>query len=253
MTSEVAPGRVMSHAWAEENLLADRYAMGKLSSDEAREFEEHFLDCAKCLETIEIVEGLRSGLRDAAVGAETVVSFRSAVRWALPLAASLLLAIFAAVYFRGEAREARRELAHVRQTAEKALQGARDAREKIPAAAEAMQEMPLAVSVFTLNLTRGAEPVAPENRVSLGASPRWLVLLFDQPGAARFGRYRVQVSTADGRPVGAPADASPSTEGMMAVSLPTSLFRVGDYVLAVENPDAARSDPLARYRFRVVP
>jgi len=253
MPPEDALRRVMDHAWAEGNLYADRYVMGKLTSDQARDFEEHFLDCAKCLETIEIARSFRTGLRDVATEGETVVPIRSSARWAFPLAASLLLAISAAVYFRGEARAARSELARVRQTADKALQGARAERAKIPAAAEAMQEMPLAATVFTLNLTRGAESSVPENRISLGSSPRWLVLLFDQPGAGRFGRYRVQISTAEGRPVGEPAVASPSTEGLMAVSLPASLFRAGDYVLAVENPDPVRPEPLSRYRFRIVP
>jgi len=253
MPSENTPGRVMDHAWAEESLLADRYAMGKLSPDQARDFEEHLLDCASCLETIEIVASLREGLRDVGLEAETVAPIRSSARWALPLAASLLVAVSAAVYFRGEAREARRDLARLRQTVEKALQGARGERAKIPGAVEAMQEMPLAATVYTLNVTRGAESIVPENRISLGTSPRWLVLLFDQPGAGRFGRYRVQISTAEGAPVGEPAVASPSTEGLMAVSLPASLFRAGDYVLAVENPDSARPEPLARYRFRVVP
>jgi anti-sigma factor RsiW len=58
----------MDHGYIEENNVADRYLMGKLSAEERARFEEHFVDCAQCLDRLETTEGIRAALRTVAAG-----------------------------------------------------------------------------------------------------------------------------------------------------------------------------------------
>ncbi|MEO8191069.1 MAG: hypothetical protein ABI682_12070 [Acidobacteriota bacterium] len=265
----------MDHQALEENQTADRYWMRKLPDAERRAFEEHFVDCPVCLEKLETVERLRGGLRELPPGftAEAPVSSarpisrdRFALNRARPLLAFLAAACFitataASLFFYGEAGRARREAessrhdserARLRQAElEQALQKERANRAlRSDAVVGALNAAPLAASVFTLNLTRGASS-EPGDRVVLPESHAWVVLLFDQPDQANVRKYRVRISTAEGHPVGDPLTADVASGGMLAVSLPSSLLAAGTYRLAVE--DAASGHLLATYRFRAIP
>src|SRR3954454_5034125 len=55
----------MNHAEIEERNVAARYAMDKLSTDERIAFEDHFADCPRCQDAIELERALRAGLRGA--------------------------------------------------------------------------------------------------------------------------------------------------------------------------------------------
>jgi hypothetical protein len=56
----------MDHTYVDENQVAERYLMGKLSPGEAALFEEHSLGCQECLDRLEAAEELRLGLRQVA-------------------------------------------------------------------------------------------------------------------------------------------------------------------------------------------
>ena len=264
----------MDHRRIEENQTADRYWMRKLPDAERRTFEEHFVDCPVCLERLETVEILRGSLKELPSGfsaapvssAIRISSNRFELPRARPLltflaAACLVTATAASLFFYGEARRARREVDSGRQDVgrarqrqaelEQALQKEREPRPNpSDATIDALGASPLAASVFTLNLTRGASS-EPGNRVLLPESHAWIVLLFDQPDQANVRKYRVRISTAQGHPVGDPVTAGAASGGMLAVSLPSSLLASGDYRLGVE--DAASGHLLATYRFRAVP
>ena len=244
MPSENTPLTGMEHPKIDDELVADRYVAGKLSAEERDRFEEHFFDCAKCVETVEIVRRFRDDLREAAAGG-VVLPLPSRVPTFL-LAASLLAAGAGAAYFYREARLARRERDAARRTSERALPAERGA-------GDALRAAPLAATVFTLNLTRGGASSEPDNRVSLGASPHWLVLLFDQPDEAASGTCRVVLKAADGRAVGGPVDASATSSGLLAAGFRSDLLAPGDYTLAVERAAPGERAPLAVYRFRAVP
>lgn len=264
----------MDHRRLEENQTADRYWMRKLPDAEERAFEEHFVDCPVCLERLETVESLRGALKDLP-SRFSAAPVSSAIRIspnrfepprARPLltflvAACLVTATAASLFFYGEARRARREVDSGRQDVgrarqrqaelEQALQKEREPRPNpSDATIDALGAAPLAASVFTLNLTRGASS-EPGDRVVLPESHAWIVLLFDQPDQANARKYRVRISTAQGHPVGDPVTAGAASGGMLAVSLPSSLLASGDYRLAVE--DAASGDLLSTYRFRATP
>src|SRR5262245_10056189 len=58
----------MDHQTIDEQNIADLYLLGKLPSEQRADFEAHMLDCAHCLDRLETLESMRSGLR--AVAAE---------------------------------------------------------------------------------------------------------------------------------------------------------------------------------------
>ena len=62
--------------------MADRYLMGKLPAEERLEFEEHFLDCRPCVESLEALEGLADGLR--ALTPRTASTIRASSRAPVP-------------------------------------------------------------------------------------------------------------------------------------------------------------------------
>ncbi|HKI03732.1 MAG TPA: zf-HC2 domain-containing protein, partial [Thermoanaerobaculia bacterium] len=75
--------------------IAERYVTGRLPSEEAARFEEHYLDCPSCCARVEAAERLQRGLRrlaeQAAVRTPSVSrSFRSP---RLALAAAALIAV----------------------------------------------------------------------------------------------------------------------------------------------------------------
>lgn len=265
----------MDHAAADADLVAERYVLGKLPDEERRRFEEHFVDCASCLDRLEAVKGLRGALKELPVDEVSAASRRkeslvsgSHRPWlprlpVLAAAAGLLVAVGGATLLYFDARRTRRELAGARQASADAqnrmieLQQTieRERAEREPPSsrnAPAPGAAPVVAAVFLLNLTRGGPAAGePENRVVLGRSSEWLALLFDQPEQGGFSSFRVRLSTTDRRPIGEAMDALPATGRMLAVSLPSSLLAPGDYVLAVEGLTPGGAEAVATYRFRV--
>ena len=56
----------MEHPRIDDDLVAERYVVGRLGPAETAAFEEHFFDCARCLETVEHVRRFRDDLRSIA-------------------------------------------------------------------------------------------------------------------------------------------------------------------------------------------
>lgn len=56
---------MLDHQYLEDNQIIDRYVMGKLSETEQEQFAEHFLDCAQCLDQLELAESFQKDLQAA--------------------------------------------------------------------------------------------------------------------------------------------------------------------------------------------
>ena len=249
MPPETPPMTKMEHPSIDDELVPERYVAGRLPPEERARFEEHFFECARCLEAVELVRRFREDLREQPLDTLALPTAPGGVRApTLLLAASLLVAVSAAVYFYRSDRGARRELDALRQRPRVAESRKNPAGP--PEAARMLATAPLAASVFTLNLTRGAS-AEPDNRVSVGGSEHWMVFLFDEPDVP--GPYRVTLAKADGRPVAGPFDAGTASGGLLAASFPSSLLPPGDYVLTVGKGGPAPADRIAAYTFRAVP
>jgi hypothetical protein len=260
----------MDHESIQENQVADRYLMGKLRMEERLQFEEHFVDCPICLEHLDSLEGLRAGLRElsppgiAAARSERpglVRLLREHPGAVLLAAACLAVAVLPPALFYGQFRRTRSDLESARRTSDEALRETaaltraleRERTAGASVAGAAASVVPLAASVFTLNLTRGAGAGEPDNRILLRNSQEWVILLLDRPEARRFEGYRARISTSDRHPIGNPLTASAASGDMLAVGLPPGLLSAGDYVLTLEGLGAGPARDLATFRFRAVP
>ncbi len=260
------PSGEMDHEFVQGNQIPDRYRMGKLSVEERLQFEEHFLDCPICLEHLESLEGLRVGLKElsrertaaAGPGRFPRVRPRRGYRLiGLLAAACLAVAVLLPALFFGELRRTRGELESVRRSFDEAQRDKIELtrvleRERAAGASAAGAVAPLAASVFTLNLTRGAATEVPDDRIVLRDPKEWVILLLDRPDRSSFESYRARISTADRRPIGDALTASAASGDMLAVGLPPGLLPAGDYVLTLEGLGAGSVKDLATYRFRAV-
>ncbi len=259
----------MDHESIQGNQIPDRYLMGRLSPEERLQFEEHFIDCSICLEHLESLEGLREGLREfspqgmpeAKPQHHAFIRLLRNPRAAVLLAAACLaVAIVPSALFFGEVRRTRGELENARRTVDKAQRESaaltqaleREQTARANVADVAASVAPMAASVFTLNLTRGASTGAPDNRILLRDPREWIILLLDRPEPQRFESYRARISTTDRRPIGDALTASAASGDMLAVGLPPGLVPAGDYVLTLEGFGAGPARDLATYRFRAV-
>src|SRR5262245_4024538 len=256
----------MDHSGIDDQLTAERYVLGRLSEEERHRFEEHFLDCPRCLDSIEAAEGLRDGLQEVGVAespapASNVAPFRRERRPARPFltflaAACVPLAILSGLFY-AQTRGARRELEdsrrlldqsqHRQSELQDALQREAAARRLDPEQDRGLRTAP----VFMLNLTRGAATAEPQNHIALPETPGRVPLVLDRPDHREAGSYRVRISSSDGRSIGEAA-ASATSEGLLSVSLPSEQLAAGDYVLTVEGVglEGGQARPLATYRFR---
>lgn len=227
----------MDHDFIQGNQIPDRYQMGKLSAEERLQFEEHFLDCSICLEHLESIEGLRVGLeelsRDRMPAAGTgrprfVRQLRGYRLIGLLAAACLAVAVLSPALFLGELRRTKSELESVRRSFSESQRDKLDLtraleRDRAAGTGVASAEVPLAASVFTLNMTRGAGTEVPDNRIVLRDTREWVILLLDRPGKPAFESYRARISTTDRRPIGDVAASSASGD-MLAVGVPPASF-----------------------------
>src|SRR5215510_1096717 len=120
----------MEHSYIEDHHIADRYLSGKLSIKERMRFEEHFVDCAECLDRLRTIDDFCAGLRTVAAEEATrlraylsvgqagmlarIALFVRRRQWPSVAVAILLIALPMALLI-PDWRSARRELAQAKQ------------------------------------------------------------------------------------------------------------------------------------------
>jgi len=250
----------VDHRFIEEHDIVARYGTGKLSPAECVRFEEHFVDCPDCQEQIVATEDFRQGLKT--VIAEDAVPANPSLpspwlgpsrRWSLGLlgaaACAIVLALPAVILLR-EVRSAERELGAMKQASEswqrryEAEQQAatqmdqrlRELEQKAQQSANANALVPpVLATVFPLNTVRSGEAGGsrPVNRLTISHAPQWIVFSPELEEEQRFPQYRATLSEAGGRIVWRQT-LTPASANEVAISLSSSLFHEGDYVLSLE-------------------
>ncbi len=115
------------------------------------------------------------------------------------------------------------------------------------------EKLPVLASILMLNRVRSAElsVTEPVNRLVLPRSPQWIVLSPDRDSELDVLSYRATLKDSRGRVVWNDRFAGDAASGALAINLPSTLFRAGDYVLTLEGRSRdGRSVSLA-YSFRV--
>jgi Putative zinc-finger len=257
----------MEHDEAIEQDLASRYLSGGLAPEQREAFEEHFIDCPRCLDALESADGLQRGLRSIAAqdapnagiqSAERSRRWRGAIVPAAGIAAAVAIAVGGADLVR-----TRRELARVSRVAtDRAEQSERaqslvnslshrlDQLENAPRAVAAGQS---SAPVFALTTVRGGATSTPPNSVRLSDAPDWIVLSLelDDPNAS--GSFRAAVRDGQGRERWRDDHLTASPPGTLGIALRAALLDDGDYTLEVDRqpPGSTAWTPAGRYAFRV--
>lgn len=76
----------MNHDYINQSNLIDLYVLGKLTADEAEEFEDHFIDCPACVEQLNTTRSFIQDLKSLAVQETLLLGNKSAPatrRWHL--------------------------------------------------------------------------------------------------------------------------------------------------------------------------
>jgi hypothetical protein len=262
----------MTHAYIEAHDVAARYATGRLTADEERDFEAHMLDCPKCLEDVACETGLREGLRD--VANESATALRPAARrrlWRGPpistfLAAAAAILLVTAVSLGvalgrssaalrsaradGEARAAQAE-----QSASAAQRQLADAERRAADASTRAATPPVtAASIFALTSvrdgsSRGAPPV---NQIAVSGDAGLVVFSLDLPNPSDSAEYRVSLKDGAGRASWTGGPYRASSPDVLAVAVDSKRLPPGDYTLELQQQTGAQPATVAgRYPIRV--
>jgi hypothetical protein len=206
-----AEGPAMDHPFIDDHQVIERFVLGRLSDSELSAFEQHFLGCPACLDQLEAVERLHSGVKG--VAAEEVAArlgllsllHRSRPSWLTGALVALLALLPAGLLWRSNERITR-ELA--------------------------MASAPRAgVALLHLSPARAAEPV-PDVHLDLATAPPWIVLALDLADAAP-GPYQAELVGPAGELLWLGAGLTTDRGGIVAVALPPSLFAIGDHRLTL--------------------
>jgi hypothetical protein len=269
----------LNHATSQERNLVSLYVMGKLSPQEEAEFEEHLAECPQCLDEVELTEDFRAALQRVALEdavRSRVLKRRGAFarlaamgdweRAALLAVAMLLLLGGPGAFFVSKIRRRDAELAQVKMALEDSQRKYNQAKQASAESARppqedgyqepgvAQAENPEGVApLFALTITRSTDlgTSEPPGIIVIPRVSRSIVLSLELEPDPGLRNYHAQLQDSQGRVVWiAKSFLAPPTDAL-AITLPSRLFRAGDYVLILEGTSRSGSSvPVARYKFR---
>jgi hypothetical protein len=273
----------MDHWTIDSGNVAERYVTGRLTTDEAASFEEHYLDCQECCARVETVERLQRGFQRLAEQAVTggqpawsALAARHRPRLLLAAAALLALALLPAGlalreirHLRGELAQARADLArppaagtdpHRLATVLGELQAARRALAAAePRRADPARDSvarPPALTSFTLvaltQLRGGGAETGPVRTLTLPAAPGWIAL-WVEPAAAEYPAFAATLLDARGGAVFHARRLVANDLGALLIAVHSSSLPPGPYRLEIDGlPPGGPPAPAARFPLRVV-
>jgi hypothetical protein len=263
----------MDHQTIDAGNIAERYVTGRLSPEEAAEFEEHYLDCPSCIARVEAAERLQRGLRrlaeEAAVrapGPLRSTRWSRSPRLALAAAALLAVALLPAWLEHREVQNLRTNLAQAK--VEKgatdrltAVQGQlQQAQRDLAAVVEKQEALSRDVAkdrqpqsnLPTLALTqvRGGAG-GPVRTLTLPQEPGW-VALWVEPGDADYPAYRATLAKAEGGVVFQASRLALNDLGALLITVHSTSLAPGAYRLDVEGlPRTGAPVPVGWFPLRV--
>jgi hypothetical protein len=128
------------------------------------------------------------------------------------------------------------------------LRAQREARATLERQIAATIQAEANVPLVMLQATRDVQ--ATPNEVSVPAGAKHVVLWVEVP-SGKPSRYRLQVDTADNRPVETLDNLQRNTYGALAVSLPVEALQPGDYRIKLTSQEPSPASLLGEYRLRI--
>lgn len=211
----------MDHATIEAENWVERHLLGQLTAEEAARFEEHYLDCPECLEQLELTRRLQLGLREiASEEAARLVAGGLIARWlrrpavraalGLVLVAAIALPWLLFAPLRGERQRLAEELSQMR-----APQGG--------------------VPVVALSPERSAPGEEPATRITVDATPGWIVLALEPPPEPP-ATYQARLLEPGGKLLWQSGPLSPDAGGRVTVSVHSSWLAGTLYLVELQGP-----------------
>jgi hypothetical protein len=230
----------MVHEEIEAQNLAERYVMGKLSADELDRFEEHFVDCPRCQDSLEAAERLRAALRSVPPEPAPVLPAGPALpvrRVGWPRTAWLIAAGF--VIAAGVSAILAVRLARMGQDLEKVRIASLDWRHRYEAASGALRppaaNQPVVGPTFYLSTTRGGEPdAASGTRVDVPGNAGWVILALDREFEPGTQSLRASLKDFSGKEVWQQSGLPAGSRRPLSIVVPSELLAGGRYILTIE-------------------
>jgi hypothetical protein len=275
----------MDHTYIEENQVADRYVQGTLPADEAERFENHYLSCPECLDSLDLAESVQRGFRRAATqDAEKIAAGRqlAILAWLMRLSrqgqagillSALLVVILLPAGFGLQMARSGRELAMTRaalagerqrtaaagtlsadlEASRRALAGERAAHEQAVQQIAQLQQPQANVPVRFLDKERGAGSSSEAPTQTLRRPATGQIVLAPQVDRS-FPSYRARLLDGRGHEICRVPDLHPDDHDALGIGLPVSLLPPGDYTLVVEGvAPGGKTIPAGRYTLRITP
>jgi Putative zinc-finger len=246
---------MLKHEDIDERGMVEAYVRRKLAPEDSAAFEEHYFQCGKCFDDVQLVEKFVAGVEHAAriglLGKEAERRPKRRTWWtpafASAAAAGVVLAsvLTFVVFVRQSARETR-----LRQEIEQVLSQARASQARIAQLEQlaALDAGPEAnVPVVILTASRSADSA---NQVQLGSEARRALLWIDVPAQPPEARFRVTITTPDTRLSKSIHGLKRNTSGALAASLPAADLPAGSYNVRLFN-EKSPGQPIAEYRLTV--
>jgi hypothetical protein len=245
---------VLKHEEVEERGMVEAYVRRKLAPEDSAAFEEHYFQCGKCFDEVQLVGKFVAGVKYAARTGlldpepDPRPESRSWFMPAFAFAAASAVAfasLLAVVLVHQPAREAR-----LQQELQQALSQVRDSQARLAelnqrAALDAGPEANVPVVILTAS--RSADS---PNRVQLGSGSRRALLWIDVPAQPPGTRFGVTISTADSRFAKTIHDLERNTSGALAASVPAADLPAGAYRVRLFN-EKSPGQTIAEYGLNV--
>lgn len=278
----------MDHKYINEFDLVERYLMGRLAAHESAQFEEHFVDCAQCLDQLNVTKGLMEGLRLVAsartveAGAQTPnVGYHPRKTGALAAVVVSLLVLAGGVFLFNQIRGARAEAGQARSASnqwelryEEERQSAaiterghqESARELTEQVAQLRAELAdvrkqgaaamaqVNIPIFVLNATRGSGPLAGSiNELPIPNSSTSFVISLSLEGETGYRSYVMTILGSRNQLIRKVRGVKPNRDKTISVGFNSTLFRPGYYLLTLDGVARDRSTSVVgKYPFRVL-
>jgi hypothetical protein len=280
---------LMEHSYAELNNIADRYVLGKLGEIDRDEFEEHFIGCSDCVQTLREIRMVRRALEiagsDAVQGAPSNpgiklgVLFPSFTRLQAFTAIAMFLVLLSIplLFLLSEIRrlrEAHDQTVALNRSLSQELQD-RDTenreRRQPPVAPDKAGDKSVAARPLSAGGQRTFRPEGPvpntqvfslsggkrsgvtpdSNRIVINPSARFFTILLVLEGGRIYEKYRAYIRSENGALLRTTPPLSPHEDRTLTIGFSRAPFpRPGNYVIVLEGSDGNSTFELVdSYRF----
>lgn len=264
----------MDHDYIEQFDIVDRYVMSRLVAEEKEQFEEHFIDCPQCIDSMKTARGLTQGLHlftvqqaaqrqgDSAKKSEWFfLQWVSQKAWAVVACGLLLGIILISIVYILQIRNLRREVARSESAVLNLQRRYEDDQQSALALAQSRQEMEQDLKSHIQQLEADLQKAGADTE---GTSRGWVRPLINLPivvlGSVRDSKvteinlsrapmdfvmsvpleekakYRTYYVTVlkDQRVVWESNKVKPDPDNALTIGFNSSFFQQGRYVLQVE-------------------